>query len=162
MHSDAPSPALTPAQRSDDDLLASLELWVVLVRAQKALAAHSRHDIERHDIGVSEFAVLELLYHRGPLTTGQVGDRVLLTSGSTTYVVDKLVGRGLLARRQCAEDHRVTYCELTHDGRAIIESILPDHAEALRAAMRSLSTDEKRECAALLRRLGRGAAAMET
>ncbi len=150
--------AFSADQEHDDDLAASLKLWVVLTRAQKALAAHSRRDIERHDMGVSEFAVLELLFHRGPLTTGQVGDRVLLTSGSTTYVVDKLVSRGLVGRSVCAEDQRITYLELTDAGRALIREVFPEHAEAVRRATRALTLEEKRACVALLKRLGKGAA----
>ena len=73
------------------------------------------------------------------LRAREVGERVLLTSGSTTYVIDKLVARALVARRPCAEDHRVMHLDLTPEGRALIESIFPAHAEALLSA-RSVRT----------------------
>lgn len=132
----------------------SLKLWVVLARAYRALGERARHDIERHGLTASEFAVLEALYHKGDLPIGELGERVLLTSGSMTYVVDKLEGRSLLARRRCPEDQRVTYATLTNAGRRLIASIFPDHAEAVRCATAGLASDEKRTLTVLLKRLG--------
>ena len=88
--------------------------------------------MERHELMGSEFAVLEALYHKGDLPIGELGDRVLLTSGSMTYVIDKLARRGLLTRRRCAQDQRVRYAAISAAGRRLMASIFPDHAEAIR------------------------------
>jgi MarR family transcriptional regulator, 2-MHQ and catechol-resistance regulon repressor len=136
----------------------SLKLWVVLARAYNALARQSRRDIEQHGLVVSEFAALEVLYHKGDLPVGDVSERVLLTSGSMTHVVDKLERRGLLARRRCLEDQRVTYLSITPAGRALMAAIFPAHAEAIRRATGGLGADEKRTLASLLKRLGLAAA----
>lgn len=146
----------TPDATSQDaDTAVALKLWVVLNRAHRAIAEHARREIERQGLRPTEFAVLEALYHKGPLTLGEVGSRVLLTSGSTTAVADKLQERGLIARRACAEDRRVCYAELTDDGRELVAGIFPEHAEMLRSAMSGLTTEEKRITTALLKRLGR-------
>lgn len=139
----------------DEDTSAALKLWVVLNRAYRAIAEHARRDNERHELNPTEFAVLEVLYHKGPLLVGEVGSRILLTSGSTTYVIDKLQQRDLVVRRPCAEDRRALYVELTEEGRALIAGIFPEHAEAIRSAMGGLTTEEKRIMAAMLKRLGR-------
>jgi MarR family transcriptional regulator, 2-MHQ and catechol-resistance regulon repressor len=138
----------------DDDVEAALKLWVILNRAHRAIEEHSRRDNERQGLGATEFAVLEALFHKGPLLVGEVGSRILLTSGSTTYVVDKLERRGLVARRPCAEDRRASYVELTPEGRELIGTAFPEHAEAIRRAMMGLTDEEKRIAAALLKRLG--------
>jgi MarR family 2-MHQ and catechol resistance regulon transcriptional repressor len=140
---------------SDTDL--ALKLWVVLSRAHRAIGRAARRDIDRHDLGYTEFAVLEALYHKGDLAIGEVGERVLLTSGSMTYVIDKLEKRGLLERRECPTDQRITYLHITADGRRRMREIFPEHAEAIRTAMASLTADEKREAIALLKKLGFGA-----
>jgi MarR family transcriptional regulator, 2-MHQ and catechol-resistance regulon repressor len=132
----------------------SLKLWVVLSRAHRAIAERARRDIERHELTASEFAVLEALYHKGDLPIGELGDRVLLTSGSMTYVVDRLADRGLLSRRRCTEDQRVTYASISAAGRRLLASIFPPHAAAIRRATAGLSTEEKRTAIALLKRLG--------
>ena len=135
----------------------ALKLFVVLMRAQRAVFEHARREQERHGLGATEFAVLEALYHKGPLLVGEVSSRILLTSGSTTYVVDKLEQRGLVSRRPCESDRRALYVELTDEGRALIAGIFPDHAKAVEAAMSGLSIDEQRELIALLKRLGMAA-----
>lgn len=148
-NSDAPKIAAA----LDADTAAALKLWVVLNRALRVIGEHARRNVERHGLGPTEFAVLEVLYRRGALTLGEVGARVLLTSGSVTYVADKLQRRGLLERRTCAEDRRVCYADLTSSGRDLVAEIYPRHAAALCEAMTGLTTEEKQIAAALLKRL---------
>lgn len=142
---------------SEPEIAASLKLWVVLARAFRAVGEGSRRDIERHGLRPTEFAVLEALYHRGPLSLGDIAAKILLTSGSTTYVIDKLEERGLLERRACPEDRRVVFGELTEAGRAVIAEIFPAHARRIGELMGGLSPEGKRQATDLLRRLGRHA-----
>jgi MarR family 2-MHQ and catechol resistance regulon transcriptional repressor len=150
-----PTPVSPP---KDEDTAAALKLWVVLNRVQRAVGERARREVERQGLRPTEFAVLEALYHKGPLTLGQVGERVLVTSGSVTPVADKLEQRGLIQRRISAEDRRVCYAELTESGRELIGGIFPDHAEVIRRAMEGITTEEKRIATALLKRLGLHAA----
>ncbi|HEX8360052.1 MAG TPA: MarR family transcriptional regulator [Longimicrobium sp.] len=143
----------------DEDTAAALKLWVVLNRVQRAVGERARREVERQGLRPTEFAVLEALYHKGPLTLGQVGERVLVTSGSVTPVADKLEKRGLIQRRISAEDRRVCYAELTAAGSELIGGIFPEHAEVIRGAMAGITTEEKRIATALLKRLGLHAAA---
>jgi MarR family 2-MHQ and catechol resistance regulon transcriptional repressor len=142
----------------DDDAAAALRMWVVLTRAWRAVAERARRQVEAHGLRPMEFGVLEALHHKGPLTQGQLGEHILLTSGSITAVVDKLERRGLLARRPCAEDRRIVYADLTEAGRELIAKVFPEHAAVLTGAMAGLTTEEKVIATALLRRLGRHAA----
>lgn len=135
----------------------ALKLFVVLSRAHRAISEHTRRDQERHGLGATEFAVLEALYHKGPLLVGEVGARILLTSGSTTYVIDKLEQRGLVKRRPCESDRRALYVDLTREGRTLIRKIFPDHARAIAAAVSGLSLEEQRVATRLLKQLGKSA-----
>lgn len=134
---------------------ASLHLWIVLCRAQHAIEDHVRRDMEARGLGLTEFAVLEALYHKGRLPLGAIGDRILLTSGTVTYVIDKLEEQGLLRRCPCKADRRRTFAELTEAGRARIAKLFPEHAAVLRDLMDGLSTEEKKAAADLIKRLGR-------
>jgi MarR family transcriptional regulator, 2-MHQ and catechol-resistance regulon repressor len=136
----------------------ALKLWVVLARCYRAVSERTGRDAVRHGLTLSEFAVLEALFHKGDLPIGDLGDRVLLTSGSMTYVVDKLEERRLVARRRCAEDLRVIYATITPAGRRLMASIFPSHAEVVRQATAGLTLDEKRTATVLLKRLGLAAA----
>lgn len=143
------------------DRAAALKLWVVLSRAHAAIARKAAEDVERQGLSMTDFAVLEVLYHRGPLPLGEIGDRVLLRSGSLTYAVDRLEEKRLLRRRPSAEDLRVTFAELTPAGRAVMDRVFPVHAETIRQTLCGLSRAEKREVTELLKRLGRRAAGLD-
>ena len=154
------SPA-TPVAAPDDphalDRTAALRLLLVMSRALKAIDAPLRAHLERWDLSVTEFAVLEVLYHKGPMPLSEIASRILVTGASTTYTVKRLEERGLVRRRPCQEDQRFVFGELTPAGRALIVEVFPEHAEQIRVAMRGLSRTEKRDAAELLRRLGRTA-----
>jgi MarR family transcriptional regulator, 2-MHQ and catechol-resistance regulon repressor len=139
----------------------ALKLWVVLSRATAAVERHSRADIARHGLGPAEFGTLEALFHRGPMLLGEVKEKILLSSGGITYVVDRLVEKGLVERRQCPGDRRAAYAALTPEGEALIGRIFPEHARCLEHALGGLDDEEKAAATALLRRLGTEAARRE-
>ncbi|MBA2682995.1 MAG: MarR family transcriptional regulator [Gemmatimonadaceae bacterium] len=140
---------------------AALKLWVVLSRAHEAVAELAKLDIERGELSLTEFAVLEVLYHKGDLTAGQVSDRVLLQSGSLTYVINKLVERKLIARRECETDRRLRYLRLTAWGKTLMKRIWPGHAAVIELATSGLSAAEKRTATKLLKKMGLSAALAE-
>lgn len=152
--------AKDPTSRAADRA-ASLKLWVVLSRAHEAVAERARADIERAGLSLTEFGVLEALYHKGDLSAGEVSRRVLLKSGSLTYVIDKLAERGLIRRRTRDADRRRTYLALTARGRATMRKCWPGHAAAIQLATDGLSHAEKRVAARLLKRLGLFAAGLD-
>jgi len=145
-----------PAQVSRDP---ALSLWVVLARAFDSVERHSRASIARFGLGATEFGVLEVLYHKGELPVCEVRRRILVESSSTTYVVDKLVDRGLVQRRPSGTDRRVILLELTPRGRKLIGRIFPPHAAVIRHAVGALSARQQAQAVRLLRALGIGAAA---
>jgi MarR family 2-MHQ and catechol resistance regulon transcriptional repressor len=133
---------------------------VVLARANAAIAAHAVADMARHGLTPAEFGLLEVLYHKGPMLLGDVQRRILVSSGGTTFLVDRLEKRGLLERRLCESDRRARYAALTAAGRALMDEIFPGHAEAIRRAMSGLGLADQREATDLLRVLGHEAAAL--
>lgn len=139
----------------------ALKLWVVLSRAYAAVAEHDRRDVARHDLTPGEFGVLEALYHKGPLLLGELRQKVLVSSGGVTYLVDRLEERGLAERRPCPEDRRATYAALTPAGESLIARIFPTHARHLERALSGLSEEEKERAIDLLKKLGHRAAELE-
>jgi MarR family 2-MHQ and catechol resistance regulon transcriptional repressor len=137
----------------------ALKLWVVLARAFDAVDRHSRASIARFGLGTTEFGVLEVLYHKGELPVCEVQRRILVQSSSTTYVVDKLVKRGLVRRRASRRDRRVSLLALTAAGRRLIGRLFPPHARVIRRAVRALAPRDQAQAARLLLTLGTGAAA---
>lgn len=137
-----------------DPASVALKLWVVMNRALRSVEDSLRRQVEAHGLSLTEFAVLEVLFTKGPLPVGEIGDRVLRTSGSMTYVVDKLAGRGLIERRACPTDRRVIHVALTDAGRALIERVFPEHAALIGSLMQGLTTQEQEAATDILKRLG--------
>src|SRR4028119_791968 len=95
-------------QATEADTQLALKLWVVLSRTVNAVGRHTEADVARHGIGITEFGILEVLYHKGPMLLGEVREKILISGGGVTYVVDKLEKKGLVERRACTEDRRGT------------------------------------------------------
>lgn len=139
----------------------ALKLMIVLSRANNAVEAVLQRQVAKHGLTLTEFAILEVLYHKGPLLLGEVQRRILVSSGGVTYLVDRLERKGLVERRACAEDRRARYAALTAEGEALISRIFPDHAACIERLMDTLSQEEQEAAVDLLRRLGKGAAEMD-
>jgi MarR family 2-MHQ and catechol resistance regulon transcriptional repressor len=77
-------------------------------------------------ISINEFSVLEILYLKGKQTFQQIGNSILISSGSMTYVIDKLEQKGLLNRNICPDDRRVIHVILTEDGINLKKKIIPN------------------------------------
>jgi MarR family 2-MHQ and catechol resistance regulon transcriptional repressor len=135
----------------------ALKLFIVLSRAHLAAERHSQLDIARHELSPGEFAIMEALYHKGPLLLGEVQRKILVSSGGVTYLVDRLEANGLVERRECETDRRARYAALTRKGEQFMKKIFPGHAAALERAVSGLSAAEKKQAIDLLRKLGRTA-----
>lgn len=140
----------------DQEQAASLKLFVVLSKAYKSLMDQAVKDMKSHGLASAEFMVLEVLYHRTRIPLQQIGEKILVTSGSITYNIDKLEKRGLLKRVPCEDDRRVTYAEITEAGRELFDDIFPRHVSSIHSLMGGLGREEKAQATLLLKKLGKG------
>lgn len=120
----------------------SLKLFVVLCRTFSTVTDAVKADIKSFGLSLSEFGALELIYHKGSQTVQDIGKKVLLTSGSMTYVVDQLETKGLAKRKICEKDKRVFYVELTEKGTLLLDEIFPKHANRIAEIFSTLSVEE--------------------
>lgn len=132
----------------------SLKLLVILSKAYKTVMEQVELDVKSRGLSFTDFAVLELLYHRGQQPLQKIADKILLTSGSITYVVNKLEKQGYLTRQQCELDKRVTYAVITDKGTELLDSIFPGHWDKIKQIMHGLDYHEKEEAIVLLKKLG--------
>jgi MarR family 2-MHQ and catechol resistance regulon transcriptional repressor len=132
----------------------ALKLWIVLSRARNAVADHVDAHTGSCGLTTGEFAVMEALYHKGPLLLGDVQRKILLSSGGVTYLIDKLEARGFVERRDCPTDRRARYAALTEEGETLMERIFPEHASRIVAALGGLDDRDKARAIELLRALG--------
>ena len=138
-----------PAQ----DTRQAMRLYIALTRTYKAVLEKDQRNIRGYGLNASEFGVLELLYNKGPHPLQQIGGKILITSGTMTYVVDKLAKKGLLIRRPCDKDRRIIYAELTEAGKARMSEILPNHYKTLAESFASLNSEETEQANGLLKKI---------
>lgn len=143
----------TPGQDSS-----GVHVWLVFMKAFQALLPHAAQSIKRTELGDSDFRVLEALLHKGSLPVNTIGPKVWLTPGSISVAVDRLVKKGLVARKDHPNDRRVRRVELTPKGRALITRGFREHAVAMEDAVGVLSENERLTLLRLLKKLGKHAA----
>jgi MarR family 2-MHQ and catechol resistance regulon transcriptional repressor len=136
-----------------------VHLWLVLMKAHRAIERRANASIGELGLCFSDFAILEILLHKGPLPVNTIGARVPLTSGSTTTAVDRLESRGLVRREAEAADRRTRVVHLTPEGRQMIEVAFLRHSADIEAATAGLSEKERTAAIRLLRKLGKAAEA---
>jgi MarR family transcriptional regulator, 2-MHQ and catechol-resistance regulon repressor len=134
-------------------------VWLVLWKAAHAIEQNAIRSVSALDLGRSDFAVLEVLLHKGPQPVNVIGKKVLLTSGSITAAVDRLESRKLVHRRADPKDQRSRIVQLTKTGRHLIERAFQKHAMDMEETMAVLRPGERVELIRLLKKVGMWAAA---
>jgi MarR family 2-MHQ and catechol resistance regulon transcriptional repressor len=143
----------TKYQGTKEEVMA-LDGYIKLSRAAEAVSRQINAHLSDYDLTISQFGALEALYHLGPLPSGELGDKILKSSGNMTFVVDNLIKRGLVFRRRREDDRRCVDIHLTPDGRSLIEKIWPSHLAGVVKTMEALSPDQQVQLASLCRTLG--------
>ena len=135
-------------------------VWLVMMKAMRALTRYATAGIEETGLGLSDFGVLEALLHKGPLPVNTIGPIVDLTPGSISIAVDRLFAKGLVSRVESGEDRRVRIVALTQRGRDLIAPAFRKHAGQMRRVFSELSPEELLNFEVVLKRIGKRAAAL--
>jgi MarR family 2-MHQ and catechol resistance regulon transcriptional repressor len=134
--------------------LSGTHLWLVLMKAHRALERLAIHSIESFDVGLSDFGVMELLLHKGPQPVNEIGRRIGLTSGAITTAVDRLESCALVTREAHPSDRRARVVRLTASGRERAARLFAGHKHVMDAAASGLSKSERATLIRLLKKLG--------
>jgi MarR family 2-MHQ and catechol resistance regulon transcriptional repressor len=146
----------TPVQNPSRE--AATHVWLVLWKAAHAIEQNAMRSVSGLGLGSSDFAVLEVLLHKGPQPVNVIGKKVLLTSGSITAAVDRLESRKLVRRTADLTDGRGRIVQLTKAGRRLIERAFQKHARDMEETMAVLRSGERAELVRLLKKVGMWAA----
>jgi MarR family transcriptional regulator, 2-MHQ and catechol-resistance regulon repressor len=135
-------------------------VWLVMMKAMRALTRYATAGIEETGLGLSDFGVLELLLHKGPLPVNTIGPIVDLTPGSISIAVDRLFAKGLVTRVESTDDRRVRIVALTPRGKDLIVSAFRKHSGQMKRVFSQLSVEQLRALEAALKKVGKQAAAL--
>lgn len=137
----------------------ALGAYVKLMRAADSVTSRVHRHLAKAGLSVTQFGVLEALYHLGPLCQRDLGRKLLKSGGNMTLVVDNLERAGLVERRRDQRDRRYLAVYLTAAGEALMQELFPDHVREVEREFAVLSSQEQAELARLCRKLGLAEAA---
>ena len=136
------------------DRITAPRLWLVIFKSYRALSLLAERSIANTGLCLTDFAALEALLHKGPLTISEIQDKVRLASGSMTAAVDRLEKLGLVVRKASPSDRRARVVHLTAEGKRLAASSFERHAKDLEALMSALSEKEMEQLHGSLKKLG--------
>ena len=133
----------------------ALKTYVKLMRAAESMTARTHRHLSSTGLTISQFAVLEALYHLGPLSQREIGKKILRSSGNITMVIDNLEKNGLVRRERNEADRRFFIVHLTDKGYNLINKIFPPHAAVIAKDLGVLTAAEQDALGRLCKKLGR-------
>lgn len=133
----------------------ALDSYIKLVRAISSITTHIDQTTSLGKLKGSQFGVLEMLYHLGPLHQKTIGEKLLVSKSNVVAIIDKLEKTALVKRERSVEDRRCIFIHLTDSGRKKVDELLPGHVASITTAMSALSHDEQQTLSTLCRKLGK-------
>ena len=134
--------------------ITALDCYIKLSRAAESVNQRINAHLREHDLTVSQFGALKAIYHLGPMQSGELGQKILKSSGNMTMVIDHLEKGGYVYRQRREDDRRCVDVHLTQAGKALIAAILPAHVAGIVASLSALTQTEQQQLAALCRTVG--------
>ncbi len=135
--------------------ISSLNVFITLFRAADTIQSRFARHLRRDGLTGPQFGVLESLHHLGPLEQHVIAEKLLVSRGNITFIVDKLEQLGLIARAVITEDRRCNRVTLTPKGSEFIARIFPEYAAYIAEIMSGLTEDERLALTCLLKKLGK-------
>ncbi|MDQ0269065.1 MarR family winged helix-turn-helix transcriptional regulator [Cytobacillus purgationiresistens] len=132
----------------------TLDSFAAFTKASRSIQEQIKQKLSYYKLNPTEFSVLQVLAEKGQQTVQQISNQVHLTSGSMTYVIDRLQEKGLLTRSDCREDRRVVHVKISDKGALLMKEIVPDYQNFIREMFKEVSQQEQRELISILAKIG--------
>lgn len=132
----------------------SLKTWVKLARSFNTINKVVNEEINTYGVTPSQFGVLEALYHLGDMPIGKLGEKILVTGGNMTVILDNLEKQGYIERIKSPTDRRSLFIKLTEKGKTLIDQVFPGHKLFVAEIISVLTEDEQIALGSLLKKLG--------
>ena len=132
----------------------ALNTFIKLTRSVNSLMSRLSQRGALGELTLSQFGVMEALYHLGPMCQNELATKILKSSGNMTLVIDNLEKNHLVTRLRNLDDRRMITIHLTEDGEQLIQQVLPAQVAAITAEMSALTPEEQQNLGDLCRKLG--------
>lgn len=132
-----------------------IKFMIVMNKMMSNIHNQLAHQWKDFEINETEFLVLFALDANGPLTIQDIGQKINMTSGTMTYVIDKLEKKTYIKRVRCSEDRRRIFIELTDQGKSFWDETIVVHAEHLKDFFSHVTDDEMHQVTDLMKKVGK-------
>ena len=134
-----------------------LHAWLIMLKAWQSMSRYLLAALLAEGLGESDFRVLEVLLHKGPMPVNAIGPKVYLNPGSVSVAVDRLYKKGFVSRVECSEDRRVRTVSLTDKGRQMFLPLFRRHTALIKRAFQDVSAEELQQVELVLKKIGKRA-----
>jgi MarR family 2-MHQ and catechol resistance regulon transcriptional repressor len=135
----------------------ALHTWLIMLKAWQSTSRYLLGALLEDGLGESDFRVLEVLLHKGPMPVNAIGPKVFLNPGSVSVAVDRLYKKGLVSRVECSEDRRVRTVALTEKGQQTFVPLFRRHTALIKRAFQDVSPEELQQLEGVLKKIGKRA-----
>ena len=135
----------------------ALHAWLIVLKTWQSMSRYLLPALLEKGLGESDFRVLEILLHKGPMPVNAIGPKVYLNPGSVSVAVDRLYKKGFVSRVECSEDRRVRTVSLTEKGRQMFVPLFRRHTALIKRAFQDVSAEELQQLERLLKKVGKRA-----
>lgn len=135
----------------------ALHAWLIMLKAWQSMSRYASPTLLEEGLGESDFRVLEVLLHKGPMPVNAIGPKVALNPGSVSVAVDRLYKKGFVSRVESSQDRRVRTVSLTGKGRLMFVPLFRRHTVLIKRAFQDVSSDELQQLELILKKIGRRA-----
>jgi len=135
----------------------ALHAWLIMLKAWQSMSRYLLPTFLAEGLGESDFRVLEVLLHKGPMPVNAIGPKVYLNPGSVSVAVDRLHKKGFVSRVECSQDRRVRTVSLTEKGRDKFAPLFRRHTALIKRAFQNVSSEELQQLALVLKKIGKRA-----
>ena len=133
----------------------ALHAWLIMLKAWHSMSRYLLPALLEKGLGESDFRVLEILLHKGPMPVNAIGPKVYLNPGSVSVAVDRLYKKGFVSREECSRDRRVRTVSLTDKGRQMFVPLFRRHTALINRAFKDVSSEELYQLELVLKKIGR-------
>jgi len=134
-----------------------LHAWLIMMKAWQSISRYALPAILEEGVGESDFRVLEVLFHKGPMPVNTIGPKVYLNAGSVSVAVDRLYNKGLVSRVESPHDRRVRTVSLTQKGCEMFVPLFRRHTTLIKRVFQNLSPEELQQLELALKKIGKRA-----
>ena len=135
----------------------ALHAWLIMLKTWQSMARYLLPALIEEGLGESDFRVLEVLLHKGPMPVNAIGPKVYLNPGSVSVAVDRLYKKGFVSRVESASDRRVRTVALTENGKKMFLPLFRRHTALIKEAFQDVSPEELQQLEGVLKKVGRRA-----